>query len=448
MVFEVLKQNIRRKKQIIKQLEELFYNAKMISSEKERKAISENAKSLINQLLILNRAIPNILDKIEVQYQENKKPLAEKSSAKKPKKRNEKLINVSYKPKSSKERTYITINKEDKKKFLKELNIEYESLKRIKKPEKKEKEKVGEFRKPNQYVKFSNRFFSNYSKKLAEKEFLSKVKTDLKKADMPFLTESYISVMLMTTLISFFVGIILFIILIFVNMGFGYPFISLVEESFGLRILKIIWVIPIIPILVFLSLYYYPATEASSLEKKINQEIPFVVIHMSAIAGSGIEPLKIFRVIAMSEEYEATKKEISKLINQVNVYGYDLSSALKNCAKKTPSKRLSELFSGLSTTISSGGKLTTFLNKRSESLLLDYRLEREKFTQIAGTFMDIYISVVIAAPMILLLLMVLLNVTGIEVRLSANVIAAIIILAIALINVLFLVIMQLKQPKI
>ncbi|MEK7124018.1 MAG: type II secretion system F family protein, partial [Patescibacteria group bacterium] len=59
-----------------------------------------------------------------------------------------------------------------------------------------------------------------------------------------------------------------------------------------------------------------------------------------------------------------------------------------NVSKTTPSTKLSELFSGLSTTITSGGNLGEFFAKRADSLLVTYRLEREKYTKIAETFIN------------------------------------------------------------
>jgi len=200
------------------------------------------------------------------------------------------------------------------------------------------------------------------------------------------------------------------------------------------------------PVAAFFLLYVYPRVERGSIEKKVDAELPFAVVHMSAIAGSGIEPTKIFKIIGASREYKYLGQEIRKILNQINLYGYDLVTALNNSSKTAPSKKLSELFAGLSATISTGGDLKEFFQKRSESLMVGYRLEREKFSKIAETFMDIYISVVIATPMILLLLIVIISVTGLQVGLSTDSITFLIILAIAIINVVFMGVLQVKQP--
>jgi len=170
------------------------------------------------------------------------------------------------------------------------------------------------------------------------------------------------------------------------------------------------------------------------------------VIHMSAISGSGIPPSEIFKIIGMGKEYPALSKEFRKILNQINIYGYDLVTALTNSSKSSPSPKLSELFSGVATTISSGGELSDFFEKRADTLLMDYRLEREKFTKIAETFMDIYISIVIAAPMILMLLLIMMFITGFSLNLTPTIMTLLIVSVISLLNLVFLGFLHLKQP--
>ena len=64
----------------------------------------------------------------------------------------------------------------------------------------------------------------------------------------------------------------------------------------------------------------------------------------------------------------------------------------------------------------------------------------------AETFMDIYISVVIAAPMIMLLLLIMLSITGADMNFTSSQISFLVVAIVALLNILFLWFLQLKQP--
>ena len=139
-------------------------------------------------------------------------------------------------------------------------------------------------------------------------------------------------------------------------------------------------------------------------------------------------------------------KEFIKLINETGVYGYNIVNALKNAAFNCPSEKLAELLSGIGRTIHSGGNLKEFFEKRAQSLLFEYKLEREQYTKSTETFMDIYLSVVVVAPMILMLLLMMMKISGLGVSMSNSDIILAIILGVSGINIGFLSFLHLKQP--
>ena len=195
--------------------------------------------------------------------------------------------------------------------------------------------------------------------------------------------------------------------------------------------------------------YTYPASEASSVQNKIAQELPFVTIHMAAIAGSNIEPTKIFKIIAASKEYPTIGTEVRKIVSQIEIYGYDLVTSLKNVAMRTSSRELSELLSGLATNISGGGELKNYLEQKSVNFLLDYKLERQKYADLAGTFMDVYISILIAAPLVLMMMFIVMNVAGLGLgSMSITTLLFLSIAGIAVANVVFLIVLNVKQPAV
>jgi archaellum biogenesis protein FlaJ (TadC family) len=134
-------------------------------------------------------------------------------------------------------------------------------------------------------------------------------------------------------------------------------------------------------------------------------------------------------------------------LNLINFQGYDLVTALKKISAASASTKLRAMLDGMATTITSGGDLHHFLDKHAETLLFDYKMERQKYTRTSETFMDIYISIVIAAPMILLMLFVIMASTGMYfMGLTPDVMSILIILILITLNVLFLVFLKLKQP--
>jgi len=322
--------------------------------------------------------------------------------------------------------------------------LDKETIKRLKKKEKKiVKEKS---KKPRGYVKLSSKFCSKFANSLADKKMFKTLSRDLIKANLQFTPTSYVSTIIFTTILSAIAAIFLIAFFLFFSICAMPPFITFVTESLASRFFKVIWLLLIFPIATFFMMYVYPSLEKKAAEIKVNQELPFATIHMAAISGSMIDPTKIFTIIVSTKDYPAIEKEFIKVVNEINIYGYNLVDALRRVAFKNPSAKLAELFNGLATTITSGGDLQDYFEKRAQSLLFEHRLEKEKATKSAETFMDIYISVVIAAPMILMLLLMIMKISGLGIALSTSMITLVMVLGVSIVNIAFLTFLHLKQP--
>ncbi len=338
-------------------------------------------------------------------------------------------------------------NKKEEAKYKKNFSeLDMEILKRLKK-EKEKKDEKKEEKKINLYTKFAGDHFSNWGKVLISKKIFKKIGDDLIKSHLDYSLITYLPVLALNVIISLLIAIFLFLFFLFFNISAVFPIVTMATGNLGIRALELVWMIFVIPIGTFLFMYFYPSFEKKSLESKIDAELPFAAIHMSAISGSLIDPTKIFSIISSTKEYPHLEKEFNKLLNEINIYGYDLVTALKDSAINSPSVKLSELLNGLATTITSGGSLYDFFEKRSQSLLFDYSLDKEKATKSAETFMDIYISVVIAAPMIFMLLLMMIKISGLGISLSTSMISFLVAGGVSLINIFFLVFLQLKQSS-
>jgi hypothetical protein len=329
--------------------------------------------------------------------------------------------------------------------------LEHVALKRIHNKEKEDKDaedKKKKLQEKSEYSKVAYKTFSKMARDLLGKKSFQTLEKDLIKANLNFTPLGYISVVLFTTMISVFIGAFVFLFFLFFDLSSTFPLISRAQETLDIRFLKVIWILFLTPIATFLLMYIYPRMEKRSLEQLIELELPFATIHMSAIAGSLISPIKIFEIIASTGEYPALQKEFTKMINEVHLYGYDMVTALKDTSRNSPSKKFSELLNGLATTITSGGDLPKFFDKRSETLLFEYKLTKDKANKAAESFMDIYISVVIAAPMILMLLLMIMKMSGLGMSASVGAITFMMILGVVIVNIGFLTFLNMRRQVV
>ena len=295
------------------------------------------------------------------------------------------------------------LTKEQKKAQMKKLGVKKEEIKLFLEKKKKKnitlKKEDYTLYKPNEYTSLANKYAKKYADNLRKNHpnLFKPLFDQFLKVNMPMLSTSYLSLLLFCTVLSFPASLILSLIFMFF---FEY---------------SPIWVIPLTflgTIITGMSFYLYPYSLLSERQKNIKNELPFALVHMSAVAGSGANPISIFELLADSDDYPELKKEIKTVLNYVNLFGYNLSTSLRSVADTTPSKEFKEVLNGMVSTVETGGDLKAYLNEKSEEALNTYKLDREKQVQALATYSEVYISILIAAPLLMMVSLAILNVVG------------------------------------
>ncbi len=336
---------------------------------------------------------------------------------------------------------FRNLTKEEKKKYIKELDINYEYLEKFVKLQ-KNREKIRpsiskepySIYKPSKVGQIANRFMKSSADNLVTKypKFFEPMFGHFKMVEMELLSRSYVSMMLFFSLLS---------------LPAIFLFLLVLNFAFNLSILTIILLAILGMIVTFLVFYFYPASLIGGKTQKIKLELPFALVHMSAVAGSGAQPISIFQLIADSEDYPELRKEIKKVLNYVNLFGYNLTTALKNVALTTPSPEFKELLNGMVSTIETGGDLKEYLKDKAEEALNTYKLDRKKQIEALATYSEIYTAILIAAPLLLLVTLAIMNsIGGSFGGLSATTIGWISIVgALPLLNVGFMIFISTSQ---
>jgi len=273
------------------------------------------------------------------------------------------------------------------------VRVTSDEIKKFAKTQKlKEKKKEFSIYKTNFYSKLSNFFMEDLSFKLAKKypDQFDKLSQEITLANIKILSRTYLSIILFSTVISF--PIITALIFIF-TLKISIALLSGVGGA----------------LLTLLISYKYPAYEKSNREKLIKNELVFAMIHMSAVASSGTQPIKIFRLLLDSDEYKYLKPEFERIINYITIFGYNLTTSLKAVAATTPSAEFKEFLHGMATTIETGGGIQQYLKGKVDDHLSKYRLEQEKYLEVIATYSEIYTGILIAAPLLFVVLLAILE---------------------------------------
>jgi len=224
------------------------------------------------------------------------------------------------------------------------------------------------------------------------------IKNNLPKANMRIPFRTYVSMMLLFTLFVYFACLVTVIIAM-----------QIINLSLLLQMMYIVFVPITIAIVSILLFAFYPIQKASSRNKSIEANLPFVLTHMGAIAESGIPPYVIFTLISKCEEYGEISKEMAKIVRNIDTFGIDPLTAVKEVAAKTPSDDFREILMGFVTTTESGGSVKVFLKSAGQQALFEWRIKRQKFVEQLSAYAEFYTGILIAAPLFIIALFSVLN---------------------------------------
>jgi flagellar protein FlaJ len=240
------------------------------------------------------------------------------------------------------------------------------------------------------YADFSYKFFGGISKSL--RPYFIEIKDELKKANMTYTLEEYLSIAIFTTVVTFVVEMLL------LSFLFGL-FISP-----AIAVLLAITLSTALSSLLFFLFYTYPNAAAKNRDGKIRRVMPFSTSYMATIASSGASPITIFKTISNFKEYGELTKEAESIVRDVELFGMTASSAIKKQAKSTPSNELKELLFGMNTMILSGGNLASFLKEKSQEYMNDYRRRIRKYSQDLELYVEMYLTLIITGSIFFIVL--------------------------------------------
>lgn len=288
------------------------------------------------------------------------------------------------------------------------------------------------------WKKLSSRLFGSSASKLTE--HLSSLKDPLDKSDLKILLRSYLSIMLFVCFLAFIGSFVGATLLLYFLLGEG----LLYSFSVGLGISILV------SSATFGLLYLYPIQRARSRAKSIKANLPFAINHMSAIASAKVPPYIIFTLLTEFKEYGEISQEAEKIVRNVDVFGQDISTSLRQAVESTPSDEFEELLEGMIATIETGGNLMDYLEVQADEAMFDYRQRREKYLESLSTYADFYTAVLIAAPLFLIAILAVMNMVGGELMGMGikQLMRLGIYLAIPIMNTVFIMFIHFTQPEV
>jgi flagellar protein FlaJ len=164
--------------------------------------------------------------------------------------------------------------------------------------------------------------------------------------------------------------------------------------------------------------YAYPKYVASSRANNIDANLPIIANFMSVLASSGIPPEAIFESLSMVGKEFKIEKELSGIIADIKLRGLDLHTALHLAAEKSPSKKFASMIDGVVTTSHLGGDLAGYLRELANKYKNSRTLMMRRFIDNLAIISEIYITFMVAAPLMLIVMLSVMSFLGGEIMIG------------------------------
>jgi flagellar protein FlaJ len=157
----------------------------------------------------------------------------------------------------------------------------------------------------------------------------------------------------------------------------------------------------------------YPFYLANVRAGKIDAALPHAINMMLGMARGGIPLESIFKFLAENRQtFDELSVEFAKIVELVEMFGYELTQAIHYVAETTPSERLKSFLDNFVNIYEGAGNVLEFLKARSEHFMV----ERERYYGILfeslQIFAEVYLALFIVAPLFFLTVLTVFQLVG------------------------------------
>lgn len=163
----------------------------------------------------------------------------------------------------------------------------------------------------------------------------------------------------------------------------------------------------------WMSTYYYPAIVVDARRRSIDIMLPHAIVYMYALSFGGMDFGEVLRRMSEAEEtYGEVANEFDTVVTDVEVFGSDLFTAMRNTRNLTPSGSLQQFIDDMLSVLDSGGNVTEFLEAESEKYMEQAADEQETFLESLATLSEVFIVAFVAAPLFLVVTLMMMSFLG------------------------------------
>jgi flagellar protein FlaJ len=159
--------------------------------------------------------------------------------------------------------------------------------------------------------------------------------------------------------------------------------------------------------------YYYPSVIVSSRRQNINIILPHAIVYMYALSYGGMGLLEAIESLSEADEtYGEVAREFELVHADMELFGSDLYTALRNARNLTPSDNFEQFLDDMLSVLESGGDMTSFFGEESSTYLREAEEQQESFLETLSLLSELFIFGFVATPLFLIVTLVVMSFIG------------------------------------
>lgn len=224
--------------------------------------------------------------------------------------------------------------------------------------------------------------------------------TKLLKARRALMPEAYLSMAYGHAAIAFVAGWIPFLAAMALGIGDGRLFIALAMLPF------------VLAVTVYSVDFLRPDMEMGARRKDIEQNLPYALNFLAALASAGVVPMECFGRLGRQPVYGEVSREAQWIFRDARLFNMDILQALRVAARRTPSPQFEEFLQGCINTVTSGGDLKLYFLGKATQYAQDMRRKQKGFLESMGVMAESYVVVAAASPLFLIVILSVMTLLG------------------------------------
>jgi len=195
----------------------------------------------------------------------------------------------------------------------------------------------------------------------------------------------------------------------------GWETLGVMEPAFQglLSFLLVVFTLGLFAGGAFTTGYYYPLMRANTREREIDILLPHAIVYMYALSHGGMNAFEVIKELADAEDvYGEVAKEFDMVVRDVELFGNDLFTALRDARAVTPSENLEQFVDDMISVLDSGSDFSTFLEDEAANYIDQAQDEQESFLGTLSILAEIFIVAFVAAPLFLIVTLLVISLLG------------------------------------